>query len=207
MYISGFMKDLKIQIHKIGSVKSALDNFVLRASIGGDCLVVNCMLVNTKFKSVVGASGSFLKGWQGQSNSVTKNSVSAIAIGVWTSNDTNHRQILAINSGDDIEDTESSDGEGDDAGTDSTRSCIASIALIAATDEIEVEVSRDGEDVIDANLDEALGEVPTKGGFRRASCQCCLPEEEDASDAHYEAQTQEHKFKSTALNQMVEALV
>lgn len=120
--------------------------------------------------------------------------VGAVVVRIGSSDDANHRQILAVSSGNGVEDAESSDGEGDDASTDApgTRVSvggIASVEFVAAADEVEawlgdevveqrqVEVAGDGEDVPDAYLNEAASQVAAEcavegGGSRGGLSRC-----------------------------------
>lgn len=106
--------------------------------------------------------------------------VGAVVVGIGSSDDANHWQILAVSSGDGVEDAESADGEGDHAGADALGARVAvggvaGVELVAAADEVEtrlgdevveerqVEVAGNGEDVPDTGLGEAASKVTAQG--------------------------------------------
>lgn len=53
-----------------------------------------------------------------------KDPVGAEIVGVRTSDDADDREVLAVGAGDRVQNAESTDGEGHNAGTDSTRSSV-----------------------------------------------------------------------------------
>jgi hypothetical protein len=104
------------------------------------------------------------------SNSVMKDSVSTIVIGIRSSNYTDHRQIFTVSSGDGVKDTKSTDGESNHtrANALSTRVTVSSVTgvkFVTAADEVklrlsdqvikksQIEVAGNGEDISDADLD------------------------------------------------------
>lgn len=110
-----------------------------------------------------------------------QNPIGAIIVCVRPSDDADHGEVLTVRAGDGVEDAEAADGEGDNARADTASTCvaiggIAGVELVAAADvgearlgdevvkEGEVEVAGDGEDVLDADLDEATGQVAAEGG-------------------------------------------
>lgn len=118
-----------------------------------------------------------------QSDRVVQNPICAIIVGIGTPDDTDDGEILAVSTGDGVENAESADRERDDAGSNAARPGISvgritRIDLITAADVVEarlgneviekgeVEVSGDGEDVGDSDLDEAVGDVAAEGGIR-----------------------------------------
>lgn len=107
--------------------------------------------------------------------------VGSVVIGVRTTNDAYYWKVLAVGTGYGVEHAQAADGEGDGAGPDSTGpgvavSSVAGVELVAAADEVEarlgqevveeceVKVAGNGEDVIDADLDETASEVASKSG-------------------------------------------
>lgn len=119
-----------------------------------------------------------------QTDRMVEDPVSSVVVGIGTSDDANQRQILAVRTGDRIEDAEPTDGESDDARTDAPGSSVAiggvpSIEFVAAADVVErrlgdevvkegeVEVARNGEDIGDADLHEPASEVATQSGLGR----------------------------------------
>lgn len=115
---------------------------------------------------------------------MVKNSVGSVIIGVGPSNNTNHRQILTVRSGNRVQYTEPTDRESNRARADATRARVAvsgvsSVELVAAAnvgesglgDEVveqgQVEVTGNGEDVGDADLDESAGQVAAQSGVGR----------------------------------------
>lgn len=123
-----------------------------------------------------------LLGEIGEADGVMQDSVGAIIIGIRATDNADDGKILAVGSCDGVEDAEPAHGEGDDAGSDAVRAGVAiggvpCVELVAASyigeaglgDQMvkkrEIEVPRDGEDVADADLDEAAGEVAAEGGL------------------------------------------
>lgn len=119
-----------------------------------------------------------------EADGVVENPVGAVVVGVGTANDADEREVLAVRAGDGVEDAEAPDGEGNDAGADAAGTGIAiggvaSVELVAAPDDAEarlreemveegeIEIAGHGEDVMDADLDEAASHVAAKGGLRR----------------------------------------
>lgn len=117
-----------------------------------------------------------------QPNSVVKNSVCPVVIGVGTTDYANERQVLAVRAGDRVEDAEAADGEGHDARADAAGAGVAvsgvpGVELVAAADVVEarlgdevveecqVEVAGDGEHVRHADLDEPACQVAAQGGL------------------------------------------
>lgn len=109
--------------------------------------------------------------------------IRSIIVRIRTSDYTNHRKILAVSSGDGVDDAEAADGERDDARADtfSTRvavGCVASVELIAAADHVElrlgdqkieegqIEVTGNREDVSYADLDEPPSQVAAESAAR-----------------------------------------
>lgn len=107
---------------------------------------------------------------------------SSVVIGVRTPHDTYHRKVLAVGTGDGVEHTQASDGEGDNACSDTAGpsvaiSGVAGVELVAASNEVEpglgeevveqgeVEVAGNGEDVIDAELDQTASQVTAESGL------------------------------------------
>lgn len=116
-----------------------------------------------------------------QPNCMVENSVSAVVVGVGASDDTNDGQVLAVSPGNGVENAEPPDGEGDDTCTDSTSPGVAiggipGVELVAAADVVqtrlfdeavekgEVEVAGNSEDVLDADLNQTVGDVAAEGG-------------------------------------------
>lgn len=115
----------------------------------------------------------------GEADRVVEDPVGAVVVGVRPTDDADDGEVLAVGSGDGVDDAETADSEGDDAGAHATRAGVAvggvaGVELVAAPDEVEgglvdevvekgqVEVARDGEDVGDAHLDQTPGQVPAQ---------------------------------------------
>ena len=116
-----------------------------------------------------------------QPNSVVENSISTVVVGVGTSDDTNDRKVLTVSAGDGVENAEPADSEGDNTCTDAAGpgvavGGVASVELVTAANVVEtrlgndaiekseVEVSGNGEDVVDANLNKTVSDVAAEGG-------------------------------------------
>lgn len=137
-----------------------------------------------------GLEAAELLGEIGKADGVVEDPVGAVVVGVWTTNDADDGEVLGVSAGNGVENAQPADGEGDSAGADATRSGvavrgIAGVELVTASDkaearfgdemveEGEVEVTGDSEDVGDADLDEAAGEVTAEGCFGGADrCGC-----------------------------------
>lgn len=73
---------------------------------------------------------------------MVEDTVGAIVIGVRATDDADDREVLAVGTGDGVDDAEATHSEGDDAGTHASGASIAicgiaSIELVAAADELE----------------------------------------------------------------------
>ena len=118
----------------------------------------------------------------GNPDGMMKNPIGTVIVRIRTSTDAYNREILTVRAGNCVDHTEASEGEGDDAGTDAALARVsvggvAGVELVAAADvveaglgdevveEREVEVSGDGEDVGDADLDEAARQVAAEGAL------------------------------------------
>lgn len=105
-----------------------------------------------------------------------QNPVRPVIVRIRSTYDANDRNILAVSSGDGVEDAESTDRERNNTGADAAGPSVAvggvsSVELVAAGDEVEagisnemieeseVEVTGNGEDVGDADLDETASQV------------------------------------------------
>jgi hypothetical protein len=103
-------------------------------------------------------------------NSMMKDSVSTIVIGIRSSNYTDHRQIFTVSSGDGVKDTESTNGESNHTRANAFSTCvtvgsITGVKFVTAADEVklrlsdqvikksQIEVAGNGEDITDADLD------------------------------------------------------
>lgn len=110
-----------------------------------------------------------------------EDSVGSVVIGVRTTNNAYYWKVLAVGTGYGVEDAQAADGEGDNARPDSAGpgvavSRVAGVEFVAAAYEIEarfsqevveeceVKVAGNGEDVIDADLDETASEMASEGG-------------------------------------------
>lgn len=108
--------------------------------------------------------------------------VGPVVVRVGAANNAYQREVLAVGTGNGIEDTETSDGESDGAGTDAagpsvTIGSVSGIELVAAADEVEpglvnemveereVEVPGDGEDVTHPYLHQTASEVTAERGL------------------------------------------
>lgn len=124
-----------------------------------DSLVASDRLKATKFLAEIG-----------QSDGVMEDPVGSVVIGVRTANDAYYWKVLAVGTGYGVEYAQAADGEGDNAGPDSAApgvavSRVAGVEFVAAAYEIEarfsqevveeceVNLARNGEDVIDTDLD------------------------------------------------------
>ncbi|RDY08913.1 hypothetical protein CR513_06800, partial [Mucuna pruriens] len=112
--------------------------------------------------------------------------IGAVVVRVGSSHHANHRQVLAVSSGDGVQDAESAHGEGDHARPHALRTRVAvggvaGVELVAATHEVElrlgdevvqerqVEVAGDGEDVPHADLHEPPSQVATQRAIEGGS--------------------------------------
>lgn len=114
-----------------------------------------------------------------QANGVVQNPVSSIIIGVGPTNNAYDRQILTVSTSNSIQHTESPNSERDNTSANATRPgvsirSVAGVELVTATNKVElglsdqvvekgeVEVTGDGENVSDTDLDESASEVATQ---------------------------------------------
>lgn len=72
--------------------------------------------------------------------------VSTVVVGIRSPNYANHGKILTVSSGDGVEDAETTDGEGDDAGANTLSTSVAvggvaGVKLVAAADDVELRLA------------------------------------------------------------------
>lgn len=136
-----------------------VDRFMSIFKIVDNCLITGDSLEAPQFLAEIR-----------QANRVMQNAVCAIVIGIGPANDTDEGKILAVGTGNGIEDTEAPNSEGNNTGTDTTGTGIAisgisCIKLIAAANETEagfsnevvkqgkVEITGNREDIAHTDLD------------------------------------------------------
>lgn len=118
-----------------------------------------------------------------QSDGVVENPIRAVIVRIGATHDADDRQILAVSAGDGVDDAESADGEGSDAGAYAPGAGVSvrritGVELVAAADEVElglgnqvvekreIEITGHGEDVAHPHLDEPPGEMPAQRAGR-----------------------------------------
>lgn len=115
----------------------------------------------------------------GQPGRVMEDPVGAVVVGIRSTDDADHGEVLAASTGDGVQDAEATHRERDDArahafGTSVAVGSVASVELVTAADDVElrlgdevvekgqIEVAGDGEDVPNADLHQPMSKVAAK---------------------------------------------